>query len=84
MTSTFVAGVAGFTTALRERYGFGVGHATTHDALRAAAFTGVDDPRRLRGALRAVYCATPAEAARFDDAFASFFFGAHGIAQQAQ
>ncbi len=82
MSGTFVDGVAAFTAMLRQGYGFGVGHATTHDALRAAAFTGVADARRLRGALRAVYCASPEESARFDEAFEAFFFGPHGAAQR--
>ncbi|HEX3548780.1 MAG TPA: VWA domain-containing protein [Candidatus Elarobacter sp.] len=81
MTGSFAGGIAAFTTALRERYGFGVGHAVTHDALRAAEFAGIEQPRRLRGALRAVYCASPEEAARFDEAFEAFFFGAHGVPQ---
>jgi uncharacterized protein len=35
----------------------------------------------VRSAFRAVYCATPDEAARFDAAFDAFFFGAQGVAQ---
>jgi hypothetical protein len=79
--TAFVDGIVDFTTVLRERHGFGVGPATTRDALRAAAHAGVDDGARLRRALRAVYCANRAEAERFDAAFDDFFFGAHGIAQ---
>ena len=77
----FTGGVAAFTAALREDHGFGVGHAATRDALRAAEIVGVGDGARLRRALRAVYCATPDEVARFDPAFDAFFLGAQGIAQ---
>ncbi len=74
-------GIAQFTAALRERHGFGVGHAATRDALHAATIVGIDDGPRLRRALRAVYCATPREAADFDAAFDAFFFGATDAAQ---
>ena len=77
----FTGGVAAFTAVLREEHGFGVGHAATRDALRAAEIVGVGDGARLRRALRVVYCATPDEVARFDPAFDAFFFGAQGIAQ---
>jgi uncharacterized protein len=78
---TIVGGIATFTNVLREQHGFGVGLAQTRDALRAAEVVGVADGARVRSALRAVYCVTPDEAARFDAAFDAFFFGAQGIAQ---
>ncbi|HEX3466972.1 MAG TPA: VWA domain-containing protein [Candidatus Elarobacter sp.] len=70
-----------FTAELRARYGFGSGHAATRDALRAAGVVGVTDARRLRSALRAVYCATPDEVAQFDAAFEAFFRAPHGVEQ---
>ena len=76
-----VESIAGFATVLRDEHGFGVGPAQTRLALRAVELVGVADGARVRSALRAVYCATQDEAARFDAAFAGFFFGAHGIAQ---
>ena len=80
---TFEAGVTEFTAMLREAHGFGAGHAATRDALRAATVVGIENGIRLRHALRAVYCATPDEAARFDDAFDAFFFGPRGGEQPA-
>ncbi|MDB5068921.1 MAG: hypothetical protein JWM87_32 [Candidatus Eremiobacteraeota bacterium] len=77
----FTVSIAAFTAALREQHGFGVGHAATRDALRAAEVVGIADGPHLRRAFRAVYCATPDEAARFDAAFDEFFLGAQGIAQ---
>ncbi|MDB5028725.1 MAG: hypothetical protein JWO66_2414, partial [Candidatus Eremiobacteraeota bacterium] len=77
----FTAGVAEFTAVLREEHRFGAGHAATRDALRAAEIVGIGDAARLRHAFRAVYCASPDEAARFDDAFDAFFLGARGITQ---
>jgi uncharacterized protein len=77
----FTTGIAAFTAALRDDHGFGVGHAATRDALRAAELVGVEDAAHLRRAFRAIYCATPEEVARFDRAFDTFFFGAQGIAQ---
>jgi len=74
-------GIAAFTGVLREQHGFGVGVAETRDALRAAELVGVDDGTRVRSAFRTIYCATPDEVARFDDAFDAFFFGRQGIAQ---
>jgi uncharacterized protein with von Willebrand factor type A (vWA) domain len=77
----FTSGIATFTAALRDQHGFGVGHAATRDALRAAEVVGITDAAHLRRAFRAVYCATPDEAARFDGAFDAFFLAAQGIAQ---
>jgi uncharacterized protein with von Willebrand factor type A (vWA) domain len=77
----FTAGVAEFTAVLREEHRFGAGHAATRDALRAAEIVGIGDAARLRHAFRAVYCASPDEAARFDEAFDAFFLGARGITQ---
>lgn len=77
----FTSSIATFTATLREEHGFGVGHAATRDALRAADVVGITDGPHLRRAFRAVYCATPDEAARFDAAFDAFFLGAQGIAQ---
>ena len=77
----FTSGIAAFTAALREQHAFGVGHAATRDALRAAEVVGITDAAHLRRAFRAVYCATPDEVARFDAAFDAFFLGPQGIAQ---
>ena len=77
----FTSSIATFTATLREEHGFGAGHAATRDALRAAEVVGITDGPHLRRAFRAVYCATPDEAARFDAAFDAFFLGAQGIAQ---
>lgn len=77
----FTSGIASFTAVLRDEHRFGVGQATTRDALRAAEVIGVADGERVRRALRAVYCASRDEVARFDDAFDAFFLGPQGIAQ---
>ena len=77
----FTSGIAAFTAALRDEHRFGVGHAATRDALRAAEIIGITDAAHLRRAFRTVYCATPDEAARFDAAFDAFFLGPQGIAQ---
>lgn len=81
MRTALSARVAAFTTFLREQHGFGVGQAEAHDALRAAESVGITDLRRVRTALRLVYCATPDEAARFGALFDAFFRGPQGIAQ---
>jgi uncharacterized protein with von Willebrand factor type A (vWA) domain len=77
----FTGGIVAFTAVLREEHNFGAGHAATRDALRAAEIVGITDAARLRSAFRAVYCATPDEAARFDAAFDAFFFAPHGVPQ---
>jgi uncharacterized protein with von Willebrand factor type A (vWA) domain len=77
----FTSGIAAFTAALRDQHAFGVGHAATRDALRAAEIVGITDAAHLRRAFRAVYCATPDEAERFDAAFDAFFLAPQGIAQ---
>jgi uncharacterized protein with von Willebrand factor type A (vWA) domain len=81
VSATLGARVAAFTAHLRERERFGVGQAQTLDALRAAERVGITDLRRVRAALRLVYCASPDEVARFDAAFDAFFRGPRGIAQ---
>jgi uncharacterized protein len=81
MSATLGDRVAAFTAHLREREGFGVGQTQTLDALRAAERVGITDGARVRAALRLVYCASPAEVARFDPAFDAFFRGRQGIAQ---
>jgi uncharacterized protein len=77
----FTSGIAAFTATLRDAHSFSVGHAATRDALRAAEVVGITDAAHLRRAFRAVYCATPDEAARFDSAFDAFFLGPQGIPQ---
>ncbi|MEA2720089.1 MAG: uncharacterized protein QOJ39_1953 [Candidatus Eremiobacteraeota bacterium] len=77
----FTSGIAAFTAALRDEHRFGVGHAATRDALRAAEIIGVTDASHLRRAFRTIYCATPDEAARFNAAFDAFFLSPHGITQ---
>jgi uncharacterized protein with von Willebrand factor type A (vWA) domain len=62
-----------FCTVLREEHGFGIGHAVAYDALRALEVVGITDRRRVRTALRLVYCGRHEEAGVFDDAFDAFF-----------
>ncbi len=73
--TAFAHAVADFTATLRERHGFGVGHAQTRDALRASEHVGITDAGRVRRAMRAVYCGSPRDVERFDDAFDAFFLG---------
>lgn len=81
MSAALTAQLASFTATLRGEHGFAVGQRETHDALRAAEWVGITDLRRVRGALRLIYCASPGESARFDAAFDAFFRGPHGVAQ---
>jgi uncharacterized protein with von Willebrand factor type A (vWA) domain len=62
-----------FCAVLRAEHRFHVGHAETHDALRALEAIGIADESRVRAALRLVFCRTHAETLAFDDAFDIFF-----------
>jgi hypothetical protein len=81
VSADFSHAVLAFGANLRDEHGFTLAHAKGHDALRAAEIVGIVDRERLRHAFRFVYCTTPGEAQRFDDAFDRFFSGPEGIAQ---
>src|SRR5690349_24621194 len=68
--------LAGFARTLRDN-GFKVGLAETRDAL--AVLEGPSGARAgsLKPALRALFCATHSDWARFDELFAAFFLGRH-------
>lgn len=66
--------ILAFCARLREEYGFAIGHATAHDALRALETIGITSRRRVRTALRLVCCGRPEEVEVFDRAFEAFFF----------
>jgi uncharacterized protein with von Willebrand factor type A (vWA) domain len=70
-----------FCALLRTQYGFPIGHAQAHDALRAAELVGITDRTRVRDALRAVCCGSHDEVPVFDRAFDDFFAKPEGIAQ---
>jgi len=81
VSTDFSHAVLAFGANLRDEHGFTLAHAKGHDALRAAEIVGIVDRERLRHAFRFIYCTTPGEAQRFDDAFDRFFSGPEGIAQ---
>jgi uncharacterized protein with von Willebrand factor type A (vWA) domain len=77
----FTHAVLAFGTNLRDEYGFAAVQGKGSDALRAAEIVGIVDHDRLRHAFRLIYCNSPDEVRRFDDAFDRFFTGPEGIAQ---
>ncbi|MDB5041635.1 MAG: von Willebrand factor [Candidatus Eremiobacteraeota bacterium] len=81
MNADFTHAVLAFGANLRDEHGFTMAHAKALDALQAAEVVGIVDRVRLRHAFRFVYCVTPDEVSRFDDAFDRFFAGPEGVAQ---
>jgi uncharacterized protein len=81
VNADFTHAVLAFGANLRDEHGFTMAHAKALDALQAAEVVGIVDRLRLRHALRFVYCVTPDEVSRFDDAFDRFFAGPEGVAQ---
>lgn len=71
-----------FCALLRNEYGFGVGHAHAHEALRALERVGVRNAERARYALRMVFCSKAEEIERFDRAFADFFSNAPNLPER--
>lgn len=69
----FVGSMLAFTTLLRTEFDIPAGHAHTYEALRALEAIGVADERRVRCALRSVFCSRQEELDRFDRAFDVFF-----------
>jgi uncharacterized protein len=78
---TLTGNVQRFAQLLRERFGFRIGQAEVHDALRAIEVAGLRDPARFRAALRAVLCSGRDEIPPFERAFDAFFFGPRGVQQ---
>jgi len=67
-------GLAGFTRTLRDN-GFRVGLAETRDALAVFASAVAVRPASLKGALRALFCATHSDWEKFDEIFEAFWRG---------
>src|SRR6516165_9151945 len=65
--------LAGFVRTLRDN-GFRVGLAETRDALAVLASPAAARPSSLKGALRALFCATHSDWERFDEIFEAFWF----------
>jgi uncharacterized protein with von Willebrand factor type A (vWA) domain len=66
--------LAGFARTLRDN-GFKVGLAETRDALVVLASAAADRSSSLKPALRALFCATHSDWARFDEIFDAFWRG---------
>jgi uncharacterized protein len=66
--------LAGFARTLRDN-GFRVGLAETGDALTVLASPAANRPTSLKPALRALFCATHSDWARFDEIFDAFWRG---------
>jgi hypothetical protein len=81
VSADFTHAVLAFGNNLRDEYGFAAAQAKGHEALRAAEVVGIVDRDRLRHAFRLIYCSSPDEVRRFDEAFDRFFRGPEGIAQ---
>jgi uncharacterized protein with von Willebrand factor type A (vWA) domain len=81
VSADFTHAVLAFGNTLRDEYDFTAAQGKGHEALRAAEVVGIVDRDRLRHAFRLIYCSSPDEVRRFDDAFDRFFRGPEGIAQ---
>src|SRR5499426_168737 len=68
--------LAGFARTLRDN-GFKVGLAETGDALAVLASPAARRPSSLKGALKALFCATRSDWERFDEIFAAYWQGRH-------
>jgi len=68
--------LAGFARTLRDN-GFKVGLAETGDALAILASAAARRPSSLKGALKALFCATRSDWERFDEIFAAYWQGRH-------
>src|SRR5215510_5389565 len=68
--------LAGFARTLRDN-GFKVGLTETGDALAILASPAAARPATLKGALKALFCATRSEWERFDEIFAAYWLGRH-------
>jgi len=67
------ANIIDFCALLRRDFGFLVGHAEAHDALRAVETVGISDVASVRTALRLMLCSKPDEIRILDEAFNAFF-----------
>lgn len=65
--------ILSFCTLLRTEYGFDIGHAQAHEALRALEAVSIRDRERVRYALRLVCCSKAEQIEAFDRAFDAFF-----------
>ena len=79
----FRTSMVAFAQLLRSEYEIPAGHPEAYDALRALDAMGIRDWRRVRCALRAVFCGKAEHLERFDRAF-DVFFGdaARGVRQR--
>src|SRR5262245_40190048 len=68
--------IAGFARTLRDN-GFKVGLAETGDALAILASPAAERASSLKGALKALFCATHSDWERFDEIFAAYWQGRH-------
>src|SRR5215813_3886329 len=68
--------LAGFSHTLRDN-GFKVGLAETGDALAILASPAATRASSLKGALKALFCATHSDWERFDEIFAAYWQGRH-------
>jgi uncharacterized protein with von Willebrand factor type A (vWA) domain len=66
--------LAGFARTLRDN-GFRIGLAETRDALAVLASPAAARPSSLKGALRALFCATHSDWEKFDEIFEAFWRG---------
>jgi uncharacterized protein with von Willebrand factor type A (vWA) domain len=66
--------LAGFARTLRDN-GFRVGLAETRDALAVLASSAAARPASLKGAFRALFCATHSDWEKFDEIFEAFWHG---------
>ena len=74
----FPSRLVDFCGLLRAEHGFRIGPAEMRDGLRAVELVGIEDPERVRDALRLVLCGSQPEVAAFDRAFDAFFLGGAG------
>jgi uncharacterized protein len=70
------AKLAGFARTLRHN-GFRIGLAETADALAILASPAAARPSRLKGALKALFCANRSDWERFDEIFVAYWRGRH-------
>ena len=77
------ANIVDFCALLRRDFGFLVGHAEAHDALRAVETVGISDVARVRSALRLTLCSKPDEIKILDEVFDAFFLHPERGAKQA-
>jgi len=79
--ATLGARISAFTVQLREVHGLRVGQEHARDALRAFEIVGLAEPERVRGAFRAIFCASYEDIEPFERAFKAFFRLPEGVGQ---